>query len=118
MDRYLAVKLMMKDMLKHAKLEFIQYEKTNDVIYLQQAGEKLFNSFERYLEIKYQSIKYRHDDIQYLASKDSNNLVLFSQMNQLHRFFYHGEVEMPTDVAKKIFQSVVQKIESRINSLR
>lgn len=107
----------MLEMLKESKNEFKKYESTGNDICLQQAGEKLFSVFERYLEIKYQFIRYRHRDINYLASKNPRNLELLSQLETLHEYFYHGNIRMTPDVAKKIYVNVVGKIEERIKSL-
>lgn len=118
MNRLQELKIMMLGMLKESKSEFKKYEDHKDEIALQQAGEKLFNVFERYLEIKYQTIKYRHDDIENLAMKDQNNFILFGQLEDLHEYFYHGSVRMTPDKAKYIYENVVGKIESKINGLR
>jgi len=111
------LKINAKEMLKHSKLEYTQYEKTGEIVYLQQAGEKLFNAFSRYLEIKYNVITTNHDDIRMLSTRDQRNFDLMSKMDALHEFFYHGGMSEAHGYAKKTYNEVVKSLENRINAL-
>jgi hypothetical protein len=37
-------------MLKHAQIKYTEYKKTANIVYLQQAGEKIFNALENYIQ--------------------------------------------------------------------
>ena len=108
----------MLQMLRESKAEFKKYNGTPETtIYLQQAGEKLFNAFERYLELKYERVKYSHEGIRELAYQDKRTIELFTQLELLHEYFYHGSVKMSDEQAKILYNNVFLKIESRINNI-
>jgi len=113
------LKINMKDMLKHSKKEFSKYqnEKEHDPVYLQQAGEKLFNVFCRYLEYKYHVMTSTHTEIRELAMKDSRNFELMIKLDALHNYFYHGELKLPQKGAERIYIEIVKSLENRINNL-
>lgn len=111
------VKLHAKDMLKFSKLEYHTYKKDKDITYLMQAGEKLFNAFARYLEYKYQIITHSHNEVRDLAMRDSRNFELMSKFDQLHDFFYHGEVLYKREYIEKTYDTVLKSVENRINNL-
>ena len=106
-------------MLKYSKLEFAEYKKHGNKIHLQEAGEKLFNAFSRYLEIRYKRVTGDHGEIWNLANLDKNNSTILSQLDILHSYFYHGEsYRVKAEQIEPIFKNVVDKVESRIKNLR
>ena len=105
-----AIKIMTK-MLKYSKFEYERYEKTRNEIYLQQAGEKLFNAYSKYLEIKFSKRTQNHDDTRKLAYHDEYDTNIMSNLDHLHEYFYHGGDVFSTN---QYYTSALKKVEDAI----
>jgi len=103
-------------MLKYSKQEFNKYKQTKNIIYLQQAGEKLFNVVENYIsyinKIRIEYFKQARSLI-----KQKNLIKLLYDARDLHRFFYHGVNEMFEQDAKELYESVLRRVEDRVKRI-
>jgi len=81
-----------KDKLIESKTEFTKYKATNKVVYLQQAGNKLFSVVENWIMLKYKTRVLNYQDLKSLVKDDRNNRLLLSKVAQLHYFYYQNEV--------------------------
>lgn len=107
----------MKTMIKMSRIELKKYYTYNDVGYLQQACEKLFNATELYLSFISGYRIYAHK-AGYQVVKDKTLHELFDDVNQLHQFFYQSTNFMPENRILIIYDSVYMRISRRINSIK
>ncbi len=116
-QRFEAVKQNMLSMLKYSYIEFQEYKSTNNIIYLQQAGEKLFNSLENYIQYSNKlSVRSFYELRQLVKTKLLKNLLYDTK--RLHRFFYNAELEMDIIDAEQLYLDVYKKLKSRIERLK
>ena len=113
---FIVVKENMLSMLKYSKEEYKQYKSTRNIVYLQQAGEKLINVIEGYLSfVNKIRIEYFQQARGLIKEKALANLLYDAR--DLHRFFYHGINERLENEADELYQSVLKRIEDRIKRL-
>ena len=113
----LILKENMKSMLKYSKSEYNKYKSTENIIYLQQAGEKLFNVIENYVGvINNIQIQNFQDALQRTFKEKPLQNLLYDARN-LHRFFYNSTNEYTIEKAEEIYKSVLERIENRIKNL-
>ena len=98
--------------LSESKREYDKYNSTGSIIYLQQASNKLFSVVENYLMIKYDNRVKSYKKL-YLMTNHADKQILF-EANQLHRFFYNGDLQMETFEAKRLYMIVYNKIKQRV----
>ena len=115
-DRFEAVKENMYRMMKYSKEEHAKFKSTDNVVWLQQAGEKLFCALENY-------IQYLHQ-IQTGSFEETKNLVrekalrnLLYRARDLHRFFYNERNEMNIEDADELYEEVYKKVKARIDRI-
>ena len=113
---FIVIKENMKNMIKYSKQEFQTYKSTKDIVYLQQAGEKLFNALESYLSFIYKTRVEYYQQLR-LMIKEKSVVKLLYDARDLHRFFYHGTNEMIEQDAVELYESVLGRIENRIKNL-
>lgn len=90
--------------LKKAEHEFKRYKRTGDDQYLAQAGEKLWNVFNLFVQEKsgrkitnYGALKKAITEL-YSKGKSNTLLITFKNAYDLHIFFYRGWTEDIKDV--------------------
>jgi len=103
-----------KNKFKVANLEYEQYKQTGCIIYLQQAGNKLFSVVENYLMVKNDYRVRSYQQVLKLVENNNYDLELLTQAVQLHYFFYNGDLYMDKNTAEKIFKIVMKKMRGRI----
>lgn len=111
-----AVKQNMLSMIKYSKQEYQQFKKTKEVVYLQQAGEKLFNALENYVQYINKIQARNFYEIKSLIKEKSLRQLLYDAQD-LHRFFYNGELEMNVEDVTDLYESVLSRTEERIKRL-
>jgi len=111
-----AVKVNMLSMIKYSKSEFQQYKRTKNIIYLQQAGEKLFNALENYIQYINKIQARNFYEVKNLIKEKTLRILLYDAKN-LHIFFYNGELEMNEEDVVDLYESVLKRTESRIKRL-
>lgn len=94
--------------------EYAFFQETNNVGYLQQAGNKLFSIVENYLQLKYSHRINSYNELKILVKNNKNDRLLLIMAVQLHYFFYNGEVQMPRDEAELIFKEVNKRMMARL----
>lgn len=111
------IKENMLNMLKYSKEEYKIYKQRKDIVYLQQAGEKLFNVIEGYISVI--------NNIQIQSFQQARGLIkersltkLLYDCRTLHRFFYNSTNELLEQEADMFYNSVLSRIESRVKNLR
>jgi len=113
---YKAVKTNMMSMLKYSALEFKEYKKTGNIIYLQQAGEKLFNALENYIQYINKTRYSSMYEIKIHTKEKPLRRLLYDALN-LHRFFYNGELEMTRDYAEDEYIRISALLQARVKRL-
>jgi len=106
-----------KNKFKMANLEYEQYKKTGSIIYLQQAGNKLFSVVENYLMVKNQYRARSYGDLYEKIKGNAYDLALLKDSFQLHKFFYNGDLQMPVFQAEDEFVRISVLLEQRIKRL-
>jgi len=94
--------------------EYALFQETNNVGYLQQAGNKLFSIVENYLQLKYSHRVNSYTELKILVKNNNNDYDLLIKAVQLHYFFYNGEIQMPRDEAEYYYKEVNKKIIARL----
>ena len=117
MNHFEAVKRNMSSMLKYSNIEFKEYKKTGNIIYLQQAGENLFNALENYIQYINKMRAESFYDIHRMVKEKSLKKLLYETRN-LHRFFYNAEFEMSRDYAEDEYIRLSTLLNQRIKRLR
>ena len=96
--------------------EYQNYLRTNNIGYLQQAGNKLFLIVENYLQIKYMHRINNYRELKLLIRNNVNDYDLLVSASQLHYFFYNGEVQMQRDEAEFFYLKIHKKTKIRLNN--
>jgi len=105
------------NMLKHSKNEFDRYNKTSNIVYLQQAGNKLFGVIENLIEyIEQRDYNVYGQFMKYTQSQELKNLL--RKAKELHLFFYGGLNEGNPDDIKKVYLDIYKKIKIKVYKLR
>ena len=110
------VRINMLNMLKYSKNEYNQYKKTGNIVYLQQAGNKLFNVIENYIQLINRVRAESFYEIKNLVREKKLRHLLYDART-LHRFFYNSELEMNIEDAEELYISVLSRTEQRIKRL-
>ena len=87
------------------------------MVYLQQAGEKLFNALENYIQFVNKKRAESFYEIKNMVQEKSLRHLLYDARN-LHRFFYNGELEYNIMDAESLYVSVKKRLEERIRRVR
>lgn len=103
-----------KQKLLCAEKEYFQYKQTGYIIYLQQAGNKLFSVVENWLMLKYKKRVRGYQELVNIISQNNNDSFLLAQSVQLHYFFYNGELQMSKQEAEILFKNISRKMKQRI----
>lgn len=101
--------------LAHADVEYKKYRRETELIYLQQACEKLFSAVENFLMLKYRRAK-NYNDLLMLVYKNEKDSALLTTAAKLHYFFYNGDIEIPAKDADKLYNSVRDRLKARLSS--
>lgn len=112
-----AVKQNMLSMMKYSKIEFKEYKATGNIIYLQQAGEKLFNATENYIQYLYKIQSNSFQGVQNIIKEKSLRKLLYD-MKRLHQFFYNAELSMTIEDAEDEYIRLSTILEQRIKRLK
>ena len=96
--------------------EYALFQETNNVGYLQQAGNKLFSIVENFLQLKYSHRVKSYGELKILVRNNKNDYKLLLNAVQLHYFFYNGEVQFPRDEAEFIFKEVHKRMVRRLKN--
>lgn len=105
-----------KDIIKkmsESKKEYDNFKNTASIIYLQQAGNKIFSIVENYLILKYNNRVKSYKQLYHMISSKADKQILF-EANQLHRFFYNGELQMEVFEADRLYLTVYNKMKARL----
>ena len=103
-----------KQKLLYAEKEYSQYKQTGYIIYLQQAGNKLFSVVENWLMLKHKKRVRGYQQLVNIVSQNNNDSFLLAQSVQLHYFFYNGELQMSKQEAEILFKNISRKMKNRI----
>ena len=103
--------------LEAANKEFQDYKNTDKLMFLQQAGSKLFSAVENYLMYKYNKRVRSYNDLQVVVRNNQDDLYLLSQAAQLHYFFYNADLQMTRYDAESIYKGVRQKFIGKLKIL-
>ena len=100
--------------LKESKKEFDLYKSTNRVVYLQQAGNKLFSVVENFLMLKYKTRVMNYQELRNLVKNNTFDRRLLSKVAQLHYFFYQNRTMGEPVEFEDIYLEVYEIMKGRI----
>jgi hypothetical protein len=103
-----------KNKLDYGDKEYKMYKRTGDLIYLQQAGNKLFSAVENYLMIKYKKRVRSYQSLLKQIEKDKTDRELLTQTVQLHYFFYNADLQMDRYTAEILYKDNARKLKMHI----
>lgn len=103
-----------KSKIKVSEIEYKKYKDTDKIIYLQQAGNKLFSAVENYLMLKYERRTKSYQALFNMVKHNEKDRAILREAVQLHYFFYNGELDMPIFVAEDFYKTVRNKIKNRL----
>lgn len=104
-----------REKLIESKREYDEYKTTKRVVYLQQAGNKLFSVVENYLMIKYKRRTNNYQELRGLISQNSFDRLLLSKVAQLHYFFYENTLRGELEEFEDIYLDVYKTMKNRMN---
>ncbi|MFT7616002.1 MAG: hypothetical protein ACI8Y7_000830 [Candidatus Woesearchaeota archaeon] len=99
--------------MAQAKEEYSLFVKTQHIIYLQQAGNKLFSAIENFLMIKHNKKVRSYNQLQMLLKNNESDYKLLRNAVQLHYFFYNCEAQMNRLDAESLFVEVLDMFENQ-----
>lgn len=106
----------MEGMLRYSQEEFAEFKRTGDVVFLQQAGEKLFSAVENYISLKSKVRVESYYEAMQLAKGDRELRNLLYDAKILHQFFYNGESEMRAEDIEPRYRKVLARLQARIKN--
>jgi hypothetical protein len=104
----------MRQKLSESKIEFNKYKETKRVVFLQQAGNKLFSVVENWLMVKHNSRVSSFKDLRYLIRNDKNDRLLLSKVSQLHYFYYENIVRGDPEDFEELYLESYKTMRNRI----
>jgi len=104
------------DKIKESKIEFDEYKDTDKIVYLQQAGNKIFSAVENHLMLKYKTRVRSYQALRKLVKNNINDRRLVSKAAQLHYFFYQNTVMGEPQEYEDIYLEVYEIIKARIDA--
>jgi len=100
--------------LLESKNEYDKYKETNRIVFLQQAGNKLFSVVENWLMVKYNKRVQSMRDLREVVKHNKHDRTLLSKVAQLHYFYYEnvlrGEAEEFDDIYLEIYEIMKNRI--------
>lgn len=99
-----------------AEQEYQKYKDTKKMIYLQQAGNKIFSAVENYLMIKYNKRTKNYYSISKLVENNKDDKALLRLASRLHYFFYEGELQMFKWEAEGYYKDVRDTLKNRMRN--
>ena len=104
----------LKEKIKQSSEEFKKYRKTDEIIYLQQACNKLFSAVENLLMYKYGKRYGSYQKIRSMVSKNRYDSKLLLDANKLHKFYYNAELFMDRYDAEIEYKLVLDRLKRRM----
>jgi hypothetical protein len=105
----------MNNKLKESRREFDKYKSTGRVVYLQQAGNKLFSVVENWLMVKYDTRVANYVELRHLVKNNKNDSRLLSKVAQLHYFYYENKLRGEPEEYEDIYSESYEIMKRRIN---
>lgn len=105
-----AFKKDIKEKLFHAKIEYQKYAKTQQVIYLQQACNKLFSAVENKIMLKYGRKVTSYGKLREMVLSNTELTHILIEAKQIHQFYYNGDMQMSRYDAEDIFKRLLRQI--------
>lgn len=105
-----------KSKLVESKVEFNKYKSTNKIVYLQQAGNKLFSVVENWLMVKYNVRVASYQQLRAVVKNNKNNSRLLSKVAQLHYFYYENRMRGEPEEFADIYLEIYETMRGRVNN--
>lgn len=115
-DNLEAIKENMYNMLKYSKEEYDRYKKTDNVVWLQQAGEKLFCVMGCYIQYMHSMKVESFTELKSLIRERPLRRLLYNARD-LHKFFYNQNDFMNAEDADELYLDTYNKVKSRIDRI-
>lgn len=106
-----------KKKLKESKNEFDKYKSSGRVVFLQQAGNKLFSVIENWLMVKYNVRVQSYRDLRKVVKNNRVDRLLLSKVAQLHYFFYENELRGESSEFEDIYMEIYDIMKNRVKKL-
>ena len=107
----------MKQKLKESGVEFNKYKTSRKVIYLQQAGNKLFSVVENWLMVKHNVRVSSYKELRKVVRKNKHDKLLLSKTVQLHYFYYENKLRGEPEEFEDIYMEIYDKMKKRVDKL-
>jgi hypothetical protein len=104
--------------IKESKKEHDRYSSSSKVVYLQQAGNKLFSVVENWLMVKYGRRVGSYGELKLLVKNNKNDLDLLVRVSRLHYFFYNNVIVDDVNDIEYEYLEIYKIMKNRVNNLR
>ena len=108
----------MEQKLRESKKEFDRYKSTGKIVYLQQAGNKLFSVVENWLMVKHNVRVISYQELRRVVKKNKYDRYLLSKAAQLHYFYYENKLRGEAEEFEDIYTEIYDKMKNRVENLR
>jgi hypothetical protein len=105
----------LSEKLKESKVEYDRYKTTNRVVFLQQAGNKLFSVVENWLMVKHNKRVRSMAELRALVKNNTYDRRLLSKVSQLHYFYYENVVRGEPEEFDDIYMEIYEIMKGRIS---
>ena len=105
------------DKISEAKVEYAHFKDSSRVVFLQQAGNKLFSAVENYLMLKYKTRVKSYQQLRSLVKNSVEDRNLLSKVVQLHYFFSQSTIMGEIEDFEDLFIQSLPELESRLSVL-
>lgn len=102
--------------LNESKVEYGKYKQTGKVVYLQQAGNKLFSVVENWLMVKYNTRVFSYKELRDIVRENTHDRRLLSKVAQLHYFYYENRMRGEPSEFEDIYLEIYEKMRGRIKA--
>jgi len=106
-----------KQKMSESKNEYNKYKDTKRIVFLQQAGNKLFSVVENWLMVKYNKRVRSFVELRVLVKNNVHDRRLLSKVSQLHYFYYENVVRGEPEEFEDIYLESYEIMENRINKM-
>jgi len=101
-------------MIRQSQSEFRLYEKDHNPLFLQQAGEKLFNAVYSYITLR-TGIEIEGFQHATKVATDKSDVKLLYDARELHRYFYNFREQYPIEKdAVDQYNKVIKRLKEKI----
>ncbi|MFT7616097.1 MAG: hypothetical protein ACI8Y7_000926 [Candidatus Woesearchaeota archaeon] len=106
-----------KEKFQESQQEFIQFQKTQRAVFLQQAGNKLFSVVENHLMLKHGKLARSYQHLKEIIKDDTEDRILLADVARLHFFFYQNELAGDIDDFEFLYERTALTVKKRLSQV-